>query len=194
MKYVRLLLLIFFSIAFAAAPVLETAHELSDGVFRDWKYGSYSEQKRQLDCTTYISALADTLISRKGIEYTPEMCSDVLIAHNNLDRNVVKEGPDPADPRYAGVVYMLEKHQLGKRIDDMSAVRPGDFIQYWIRRGNGTWFGHASVIESVRYDPNDKHYKARILGAHKSMNGIAVSRFELLLDAPGRHVYIGRMF
>lgn len=194
MKYRSLILLAFFSIAFAAVPVLETAHELSDGVFKSWKYGSYSENKRQLDCTTYISALADTLLSRKGIEYTQEMRRDLLIAHADLNRNVVKEGPDPADPRYAGVVYMLEKYGLGSRIENMSEVRPGDFIQYWIRSSSGSWFGHASLIESVRYDPEDGHYKAKIFGAHKSMNGIAVSRFELLLDAPGRYVHIGRMF
>jgi hypothetical protein len=182
-----------FNLLLAGIPVLDTAHELADGVFEDWNYGAYSTENRHLDCTTFISALADTLLSRRSVEYTPQMRRAVLIGHTDLNRDVIREGPDTLDPRYAGIVHMLEQYGQGRRIEDLSEVGPGDFIQYWIRRSNGTWFGHASVIETVRYDPGDGHYKARIFGAHKSTNGIAVSKFELLLSAKNRYVYIGRL-
>jgi hypothetical protein len=172
---------------------LRVAHELAGTVFKGWTYGNYSSAGQNLDCTTFISAVTDTILGRNGLEYTPAMRRDVLINHSNPGRNVVKDGPDPDDPRYAGVVHAIEKYKWGRRITDMSEVQPGDFIQYWIRRSNGTWFGHASLIETVRYDKKDGHYKAKIYGAHKSSNGIAVSGFELLLDGPNRLVYIGRI-
>lgn len=194
MKY-RLLFYLLFSCLLTAAPSdLETAHRMADGVFRGWTYGAYSSVKKQVDCTTFISAVMDTLVSRRGISYTNEMYRDVLINHPDLGRNVVLAGPDPEDPRYAGVVYALEKYGLGYPVRDVSKVQPGDFIQYWVRGSNGKWFGHASLIESLRMDPKDGRYKARIYGSHKSMNGIAVSGFELLLEGKDRIVYIGRFF
>ncbi len=178
----------------AQAPnILAIAHELDEGVFCGWSYGAYNTEKKHLDCTTFVSAVMDTVLSRFNISYTAEMRKDVLINHPNLDRNVVKLGPDPKDPRYAGVVYAIEKYNLGKRITDLSQVQPGDFIQYWKQRKNSTWFGHASLIESVRYDKKDGNYKAKIFGSHKSTKGIAVSKFELLLSGDDRLVYIGRI-
>lgn len=194
MKY-RLPFYLLFSSLLAAAPSdLEMAHRMAGGVFRGWTYGSYSSAKKQVDCTTFISAVIDTLVSQRGVAYTREMHRDVLINHPDLSRNAILAGPDPEDPRYAGVVYALEKYGLGYRISDFSKVQPGDFIQYWIKGSNGKWFGHASLIESLRRDPKDGRYKARIYGSHKSMNGIAVSGFELFLEGRDRIVYIGRLF
>ncbi|MDD3094711.1 MAG: hypothetical protein WC372_00200 [Candidatus Neomarinimicrobiota bacterium] len=193
MKRFLLLFLLLTGLAAAAPSDLETAHQMSDAVFRGWTYGSYSSAKKQLDCSTFISAVMDTLLSRRGIHYTAEMRRDVLINHPDFGRNLIKEGPDPADPRYAGMVHMMEKYGVGIRIRDLSQVQPGDFIQYWVRRNNGTWFGHASLIESLSRDAADGRYKARIYGSHKSMNGIAVSNFELMLEGKDRYVYIGRL-
>ncbi len=180
-------------IAAKSPNVLTIAHELDKTVFCGWTYGSYSSTEKKLDCTTFVSAVVDTVLSRSNVNYTAEMRKDVLINHPNLDRNVVKLGPDPENPRYAGVVYAIEKYNLGKCITDLSQVQPGDFIQYWKQRRNGTWFGHASLIESVRYDKKAGKYKAKIFGSHKSTNSIAVSKFELLLSGDDRLVYIGRI-
>ncbi|MBN2780899.1 MAG: hypothetical protein JXR21_02915 [Candidatus Marinimicrobia bacterium] len=172
---------------------LAVAHELNEGVFCGWTYGSYSAGKKHLDCTTFVSAVLDTLLSRRGIPYTRDMRRDVLISHPDMTRNVVKEGPDPEDLRYGGIAYAVEKYGFGTGIADMSQVKPGDLIQYWVQRKNGTWFGHASLIESIRYDKEDGTYKAKIFGCHKSSDGIAVSDFELKLSGDDRMVYIGRM-
>ncbi|MCF7832439.1 MAG: hypothetical protein K9N05_02535 [Candidatus Marinimicrobia bacterium] len=172
---------------------LGIAHELDESVFCDWSYGSYSTEKKHLDCTTFVSAVVDTILSRHNISYTAEMRNDVLINHLNLGRNVVQEGPDLDDPRYGGVAYAIVKYNIGIQIKDMSQVKPGDFIQYWKQSKNGTWFGHASLIESVRYDKKAKVYKAKIFGSHKSTDGIAVSDFELYLSGDDRVVYIGRI-
>jgi len=172
---------------------LGIAHELEEEVFCGWTYGSYSVDKKHLDCTTFVSAVVDTILSRHNVGYTHEMKNDVLINHSNLGRNVVQEGPDLQDPRYGGVAYAIVKHNFGVQIKDMSKVKPGDFIQYWKQRKNGTWFGHASLIESVRYDKKAKGYKARIFGSHKSTDGIEVSKFELFLSGDDRVVYIGRI-
>ncbi len=172
---------------------LGIAHELEEEVFCGWTYGSYSVDKKHLDCTTFVSAVVDTILSRHNIGYTHEMKNDVLINHSNLGRNVVQEGPDLQDPRYGGVAYAIVKHNFGVQIKDMSQVKPGDFIQYWKQRKNGTWFGHASLIESVRYDKKAKVYKAKIFGSHKSTDGVEVSKFELFLSGDDRVVYIGRI-
>ncbi|MCK4529606.1 MAG: hypothetical protein KAU44_00345, partial [Candidatus Marinimicrobia bacterium] len=127
---------------------LGIAHELEEEVFCGWTYGSYSVDKKHLDCTTFVSAVVDTILSRHNVGYTHKMKNDVLINHSNLGRNVVQEGPDLQDPRYGGVAYAIVKHNFGVQIKDMSQVKPGDFIQYWKQRKNGTWFGHASLIES----------------------------------------------
>jgi hypothetical protein len=179
----------------AALPqnVLAVAHELDAGVFRDWTYGAYSRERRHLDCTTFISAVIDTVLHRSGRAYTPEMRRDVLIAHPDLDRDVVRKGPDTADPRYGGAAYAIEKYGAGMRIRDMSGVLPGDIIQYWKQRRDGTWFGHASLIETLRYDAAAGVYKAKIFGSHTSTDGIAVSAFELRLSGDDRVVYIARM-
>ncbi len=172
---------------------LGIAHELDEEVFCGWTYGSYSADKKHLDCTTFVSAVVDTILSRHNIDYTREIRNDVLINHSNLGRNVVQEGPDLQDPRYGGVAYAIVKHNLGTQIKDMSKVKAGDFIQYWKQRKNGTWFGHASLIESIRYDKKAKVYKAKIFGSHKSTDGIKVSTFELFLSGDDRVVYIGRI-
>ncbi|MEA2077747.1 MAG: hypothetical protein U9O95_06980 [Candidatus Marinimicrobia bacterium] len=179
----------------AANPpdALGIAHELEKEVFNGWSYGSYSTEKKHLDCTTFVSAVVNTILSRHGAAYTKEIRNDVLINHPNLGRNVVQDGPDTEDPRYGGVAYAIVKHNFGIQIKDMSQVKPGDFIQYWKQRKNGTWFGHASLIESVRYDKKIKVYKAKIFGSHKSTDGIAVSKFELYLSGDDRVVYIGRI-
>jgi hypothetical protein len=179
----------------AANPpdALGIAHELDEKVFCGWTYGSYSVGKKHLDCTTFVSAVVDTILSRHKVDYTREMKNDVLINHSNLGRNVVQDGPDLQDPRYGGVAYAIAKHNFGVQIKDMSQVKPGDFIQYWKQRKNGTWFGHASLIESVCYDKKAKGYKAKIFGSHKSTDGIEVSKFELFLSGDDRVVYVGRI-
>ncbi len=176
-----------------SVDALGVAHELNTGIFNGWSYGAYSSAEKHLDCTTFISAVMDTILTRQNIGYTAEMRRDVMIIHSFHDRNVIQEGPDPADPRFAGVVYVIEKYDLGTRITDMSQVRPGDFIQYWKQRSDGTWFGHASLVESLDIDNIDNRYKAKIFGSHKSTDGIAVSDFELRLSGGDRLVYIGRI-
>jgi len=173
--------------------ILAVAHELGEGMFRDWTYGAYSRERRHLDCTTFISAVIDTVLRRSGRSYTPEMRRDVLIAHPDLDRDVVRRGPDTADPRYGGAAYAIEKYGAGTRIREMSQVLPGDIIQYWKQRRDGSWFGHASLIESLRYDAAAGVYRAKIFGSHKSTDGIAVSNFELHLSGEDRVIYIARM-
>ncbi|MDZ7796115.1 MAG: hypothetical protein U5N56_03315 [Candidatus Marinimicrobia bacterium] len=176
-----------------SVDALSVAHELDNGVFHGWSYGAYSSAEKHLDCTSFISAVMDTILARLNITYTPEIRRDVMIIHSFHDRDIIQEGPDPADPRFAGVVYAIEKYDLGTRITDMSQVRPGDFIQYWKQRSDGTWFGHASLIESLHSDNTGNIYKARIFGSHRSTDGIAVSNFELLLSGKDRLVYIGRI-
>ncbi|MBW6458906.1 MAG: hypothetical protein K0B52_07080, partial [FCB group bacterium] len=85
--------------------ILRVAHELAGTVFKGWTYGNYSSSKKHLDCTTFISAVADTVLSRQGMDYTAAMRRDVLIDHSDHGRNVVQQGPDPDDPRYAGIVH-----------------------------------------------------------------------------------------
>jgi len=74
----------------------------------------------------------------------------------------------------------------GKRIDPADA-RPGDFVQYWMPKADGEWFGHAAVITKVQGT------MATILGAHESANAVTELSRPLNLAGPDRLVFIVRI-
>jgi hypothetical protein len=117
------------------------------------------------------------------------LISDVAAA--DLKRNhyalVVDE-----DPRTKGVQEALVTADLGAAIEPKNA-KPGDLIQYWMQRDDGTWFGHAAVIETVTRNTRGSR-SAELFGAHKSLNGLGTSTFNLDLTSHSkRKIYIVRL-
>ena len=73
-------------------------------------------------------------------------------------------------------------------------ARAGDLVQYWMKRQDGTWFGHSAVIESVEVVGGVP--RAGLYGAHASLGKIgssaAANRIRLV-DAADRRIYIVRL-
>ena len=71
-----------------------------------------------------------------------------------------------------------------------SQTRPGDLIQYWMKKRDGTWFGHAGVLEKV--EKNGGTMRATIFGAHERPKKIGSSTFKLFLTGTDRKIFIVR--
>jgi hypothetical protein len=174
-----------------AAEPLRIAKELSKTKFKDWKYGS-SAAKMQIDCVQFVLA---TLEECTQTTFNEEFRNAVLI--NNMSKaelvpqnlaKLVEEG----DPRTKGVQTALITAKLGTEVQPDQA-RPGDFIQYWMKKKDGSWFGHSGILNEVS-QKNGKP-EATIFGSHRSEGGIAVSTFKLkLIGAPEeRRIYLVRL-
>ena len=91
------------------------------------------------------------------------------------------------DKRLAGVQYGLADIAGNGTNVDSSQAKVGDFIQYWMKKADGTWFGHSGIISSISGS------NVGIYGAHFSQNKIADSTFKLDLLGADRHIYIVRL-
>lgn len=111
----------------------------------------------------------------------------IHIHHGWSAEEVQVKAEEGTDPKLSGVVHALvDLMAVGTRVL-LAEARPGDFVQYWIKKENGQWFGHASILATVE----DGH--AVIYGSHKSTDGIALSTFKLNLQGKNRHVYLARL-
>ena len=108
---------------------------------------------------------------------------DILIAHGwTADEEQVK-ADEGTDANLAGVQKALVDAGKGVAVEK-AGVQPGDLIQYWMKRKDGTWFGHAAVVKSVNGNI------LVLLGAHQSKGGIA----DLKLDiGKANRVYLVRI-
>jgi hypothetical protein len=169
---------------------LVVAKRLANDRFNGWKYGE-DASKKQIDCVQFVLAVVEETTRQKLPPASREriLISDVAAA--DLKRNhyalVVDE-----DPRTKGVQEALVTADLGAAIEPKNA-KPGDLIQYWMQRDDGTWFGHAAVIETVTRNTRGSR-SAELFGAHKSLNGLGTSTFNLDLTSHSkRKIYIVRL-
>ncbi len=106
---------------------------------------------------------------------------DNIGRHESLDDLVAR-----GDERTRGVQYALESAGLGKAIP-LTEARPGDLVQYWYRKKDGHWAGHASVIERVRGDG-----VVDIYGAHLKTAKVTTLR-GIRLKGDDRRAYVVRL-
>lgn len=179
--------------AHAAAGPLETARKLATSRYKGWSYGS-NASKKQVDCVQFVLAVLETTkrMSLSARARTRILISDISATELKKDQyKVVRDG----DSRTKGVQEAIAANSWGKRID-IADVKAGDFVQYWMKRKNGSWFGHAGIIASVRRTKSGARV-AIIYGAHASPkpNGtIGNSRITLILKSgPDRRIYIARL-
>lgn len=170
--------------------VLGTARKLGNGRYKGWKYGSNAE-KQQIDCVQFVLAVVK--------EFVPDLPASaktrILISDlKGKDVEGDKEGIiTKADARAKGVQQALVDLDQGEAVS-LKDARPGDFIQYWMMRDNGTWFGHSGVIEKVEVVQGTP--RATIYGSHLSLDGIGSSKPTSrlrLVEAADRRIYIVRL-
>ncbi len=176
-----------------AADPLFVAKSLTSSRFEGWQYGS-NPDKKQVDCVQFLLSVVEESV---GATLVPKVRNRILIAELSEEEKkhpalgiLVVDG----DERTKGVQSALVDASLGKAVSVADAA-PGDLIQYWMKKSDGTWFGHAGVIESVERTGDAP--KARIYGAHASPSPgkIGTSSFELKLieGAADRRIYLVRI-
>jgi hypothetical protein len=167
--------------------VLQTAKSLAMTRFQGWKYGSNRAEK-QIDCVQFVLAVVEDEL-RHSLDRKSR--DQILIANLSAKERVkLEELIADESNKIRGVQHALVASGRGEKIAPADA-RSGDIVQYWIMKSNGTWFGHAGILESV--NEANGVYRARIFGAHASANGIATSSFSLRLNGPNRKVFIVRL-
>jgi hypothetical protein len=176
----------------SAADPLAVAKELAASRFDGWRYGS-NAAKQEVDCVQFLLAVVEESIQAT---LALEARNRLLVAELSEEEKkhpalgiLVIDG----DARTKGVQSALIDAGLGEAVP-IAEASSGDLIQYWMKKNDGTWFGHAGVIESV--DRSGGLAKARIFGAHAtpSPGKIGTSTFELrLFDDTDRRIYLVRL-
>lgn len=156
---VGLFLIVAVSWSVQAADVLSEADQLAKELRGGgWTYKFRGQaSKKETDCTQFLLEVLQRSLNRSfdGPVRTAVNISDVSEPEIAL---LLQR----SDPRLDGAVHALcDLLHVADRVQ-IEEVRPGDVIQYWMKRQDGSWFGHCGVIESV-----NQSY-AYILGAHQT--------------------------
>jgi hypothetical protein len=188
-------MLFFTSIARAATDVLSIAHDLGqklkstgyiyppDGPSDKTSDGKY------IDCTQFVLQVATKII--------PDLSNDAKarITMSDLRAKDAESDEDKiitnADPRTKGIQQALVDFKKGT-IVEIPDVKPGDFIQYWIKGTNKLWSGHAAIVERV--EKNDDAIRVWLYGSHHSIGGIGTAPSEglRLFNNDTRKIYLIR--
>lgn len=150
---------------------LATAHTIGKKLKQEgWTYGSNPAQK-QIDCVQFVLKTLEEhfQMTLSADVRTRILISDLTVSQVTNDTNgIVSMG----DSRTKGVQQALIDIHRGTVIS-LKDAKPGDFIQYWMKKHNGTWFGHAGIIEKVTEENGIR--KAFLYGSHKSTEGIGTA-------------------
>ena len=169
----------------AEVDVLAVAKSVSDQKYKGWTYGNSSE-KKQINCVQFLLSVLQRCLGR---DLSPDEIKMVSIDYEFAD---LGKSVEERDPRTWGVQRaIVDSLKCGNKVE-ISDVRPGDFIQYWIKPKRGPWFGHAAVVSQVHRE-NNGQVSVTIYGAHKSENRISDSGYKLKLSGDKRYFYIARM-
>lgn len=179
--------------ALAAAPegatVLERARTVSARTYQGFTYGE-DFKDRKVNCVQFIGSVIEDWLGRK---LTKEEESLIYIRYNftNLEQAILAN-----EPRTKGIAEAIPSIlKIGTSIN-VEDTKPGDFIQYWIRKKDGGWMGHSAIIENVWRDSSGG-VRASLYGAHQSTNGISSTSFQngqgLALGGANRRIHIARI-
>lgn len=185
------LALSFCSIASAGeSRPLEIAKRIGNELKNDnWVYGS-DRSKKQIDCVGFVLKIVEEHLNRTvGKESrTRILISDLRIEDVVNDKNGIVSN---RDRRTKGIQQALVDLNRGEVIA-LEDAQPGDFVQYWMKTSQNTWFGHAGLIEKVTITNGLR--RAFLYGSHKSTNGIGVAPKQglRLVAAQDRRIYLVR--
>jgi hypothetical protein len=151
----------------AESANLKTAREVEKANEKK-TYGTF-------DCTQFVWAVVEALAKRDGVKVPAGLEATVKVQikeigdledkakSDALDKLVEGEKPDA---RIAGVQKALVDHNLGVVVTAEQA-QAGDLVQYWYKRKDEHWSGHAAVIVAKK-PTNNGDYEFTILGSHLS--------------------------
>ncbi len=191
---IRIVALAWMMVAFGTISVrggpLESAESLMSSEFVDYKYGS-SGPKR-IDCVQFVVRVVEEELSRS---LSPDERKLILIS--DLPSNAVAQAVQDNDPRIRGLLRALvDRMHVAVAISPADAKK-GDFIQYWMKQSDGTWFGHAAIISrEIPGAPGEK--RVAIFGAHATPGpsgflGEKDFGYGLNLAGSDRKVFVARM-
>lgn len=168
--------------------LLSVAKAVSSDVFPDFSYGS-NEAQCQVNCVQFTGAVLERVLGRS---LSREERSAVFIHYPITDfEQALKTG----DQRMAGVARAIaEVLKVGNYVSPLEA-RAGDFIQYWVKRRDGRWFGHSAIVVR-RIERKDGLAAVSIYGSHKATDGITETDFGgegVLLEGDNRYVFVARL-
>lgn len=164
---------------------LDVAKDLAATKFNGWTYGASAAQQ-QVDCVQFVLATVEKLHGQPLPQATRTriLISDVTGAQ--VPQLVAAE-----DSRIKGVQQALVDIDHGTVVQPADA-QPGDFVQYWMKKSDGTWMGHSAVVAEVLTDAAGAPDRIKILGAQSSDNGIATHGTPIKLSGGGRKMFVVR--
>lgn len=163
---------------------LQTAQILSAGDYRGWTYGS-NPKHEEINCVQFLIAVLEAYFEKK-LEPKDKKAIAIDYPIDDLGKAIEQD-----DPRIRGVQHALVTTMKMGRIIPPNEVESGDLVQYWMKRKNGTWFGHAAIVSKVHKGESGP-ISVTLYGSHQSTDGIAHSRFKLKLKGDSRHLYFVR--
>jgi hypothetical protein len=167
----------------AMANPLETAKKIAAGDLKGWTYGA-NEVEQEIDCVTFLIRVVEKELGRK---VSVDERLGILISHGWTAEEIQSIADEGNDLKLDGVVHTLvDLSKVAERVEPLKA-KPGDFIQYWMKKKDGTWFGHAAVVCERKGD------RVRLFGAHKSLGRVGESSFLLNLKGSHRRFALARM-
>ncbi len=177
--------LVLIAIAGVAKTPLDTAKKLAATKFDGWTYGS-SASKKQVDCVQFVLAVLEKE-TKRTLKKDVRLAVLINYKFKDLSKSVEKN-----DAKTKGIQRaVVDILKLGKVVEPKKA-QAGDFIQYWMKKKDGTWFGHSAIISKVSKSRNGTP-QAILYGAHKSLGKIGDSIFKLNLTGKDRKIYLCRL-
>lgn len=139
---------------------LKTARTLGGTTYKTYTYGT--EPGKQVDCTKFVLEVIKKVAAERGVELSTKTKHQISLhpRPEDLQSRVTND-----DPWIQGVQKALVDAKLGEPID-ISQASPGDIVQYWNTKEDGTWGGHAAIIEQI------KDGEVSLYGSHKSLGRV----------------------
>lgn len=114
-------------------------------------------------CTTFVEQVLKDL----GVKVDSTMHKKInVILSEGLTETAAVKRDDPAIRGVAGALVDAGFAEMVASIDD---AKPGDLVQYWYRKADGGWEGHAAIIEN-----NKGNGRIDIYGAHAGKNSVTL--------------------
>lgn len=118
---------------------------------------------------TYEKAVCTEMVIQLLEKFQPLTKTDKtrirIITNDDVHTLLKQNSPIPK-----GVYYALIAKGIGKSIDDVKSVLPGDFVQFWTE----TW-GHCGIVKEIH--PETK--KMILYSSFPSTNGYGVQTFNI---------------
>lgn len=153
--------------------VLGVAKSIGDRLRSEGYIYPYKNQPagtKTVDCTEFILKVLDKVVpdlpaaAKRRVAMNDLSADDVTVDKGGI----ITSG----DPRTKGVQQALMDAGHGTVVP-LLEVKPGDLIQYWMLREDGTWAGHAAIVERV--EVAGRQARAWLYGSHSTKKGIGTA-------------------